>query len=121
VHFGLGTPIFSQVRDPAPSESSSTNKNDTEEYEGNNESMITNKDDESQKDEINDEEIHSRRASDDSLKKPVNALTGMSVTTAADSKKRYDVAAESLLKVVDEHLSTEAVSLTQQNFAAEGY
>jgi hypothetical protein len=40
----------------------------------------------------------------------------MSVTVTAGSEKRYD-----LLKVVDEHLITEALTLTQQNFAAERY
>jgi hypothetical protein len=48
----------------------------------------------------------------------------MSVTTAAGSENRYGVAAESLstiLKAGEESLSTDAVNLTQQNFAAEGY
>jgi hypothetical protein len=46
VKFDMNTPEFSQVRDPAPSEIPSTNKDDTEEDEGNNESMSTNKEDE---------------------------------------------------------------------------
>jgi hypothetical protein len=69
VHFYLGTPEFSQVRDPAPSEIPSTNKDDTEEDGGNNESMSTNKDDESQTDESSNQGIHSRKASGDSLEK----------------------------------------------------
>jgi hypothetical protein len=36
VNFDLDTPEFSQVRDPAPSESPNTNKDDAEEDEGNN-------------------------------------------------------------------------------------
>jgi hypothetical protein len=77
----------------------STNKDDTEEYEGNNESMSTNKDDEAQKDEING----------DSLRKASNALTVMSVTSSSGSEKVYDVEAASLLtslKVGDECLRT---------------
>jgi hypothetical protein len=46
-----------------------------------------------------------------------------SVTASARSVKRSDVAAASLLtslKAGDGHLSTDAITLTQQNFAAEG-
>jgi hypothetical protein len=67
---------------------------------------------------------HSRKASDDSLEKASNALTGMSVTAAAGSEKRYDVAAERLLtslKADEERLITYAVHLTQKNFASEEY
>jgi hypothetical protein len=66
VPFDLGTPEFSQVQDPAPSESTSAKKDDTEEDEGINSIMSTNKDDESQKDESNNKENHSRKASGDS-------------------------------------------------------
>jgi hypothetical protein len=69
VTFDMITPEFSQVRDPAPSESRSTNKDDAEEDEDNTESLSTNKDDEAQKDESNNEEIRSRKASDDSSEK----------------------------------------------------
>jgi hypothetical protein len=44
--FDLGTPAFSQVRDPVQSESPSPNKDENEEDEGTNESMSTKKDDE---------------------------------------------------------------------------
>jgi hypothetical protein len=103
--FDLGTPEFSQVRDTALIESPSPSKNNTEEDE----SMST--------------KNHSRKASDDSLEKSSNALTSMSVTAAAGSEKRYDVAAASLstsLKAGEESLSTDAVNFTQQNFAAQG-
>jgi hypothetical protein len=70
----MNTPESSQVRDPATREISSTNKDDTEEHEGNN---ISNKDDEAQKDESNG----------DSLGKASNSLTSMSVTATARSKK----------------------------------
>jgi hypothetical protein len=56
--------------------------------------------------------------------KASTALPGMSVTDAAGSEKRYYVAAESLLKSMkagDERLSTDAVTLAQQNFSAEEY
>jgi hypothetical protein len=107
VTFDMTTPKFSQVHDLASSENPSTNKDDTEEYEGNNESMSTNKDDDAQKDESNS----------DYLEKASNALTGMPVTAAARSEKIYDVAAASLLTILkadEERLSTDA-------FAAEGY
>jgi hypothetical protein len=58
------------------------------------------------------------------LEKASNSLTDMSITAAARSEKRYDVAAASLLtslKAGAECLSTGTVTLTQQNFAAEGY
>jgi hypothetical protein len=71
VTFDIGTPESSQVRDPAPGESPSTNKDYAEEDESNNESLITKKDDEAQKDESNNEEIHSRKASGDSLEKSI--------------------------------------------------
>jgi hypothetical protein len=121
VHFDLGTPAFNQVHDPEPGKSPSTNKDDTEEDEGTNESMSTNKDDAVQKDESNSEDIHSSRASDYSLGKTSNALTCMSVTAVAGAEKKSDVATASLLKVFDEHISTDAVTLTHQNFDAEGY
>jgi hypothetical protein len=53
--FDFGTPASNQVCDHTPSESPSPNKDDTEEDEGNNESMRT--------------KNHSRKASEDSLKK----------------------------------------------------
>jgi hypothetical protein len=56
------------------------------EYVGNNESLSTNKDDEAQKDESNNEEIHSRKASGDSFGKSSSVLPGMSVTAAAASE-----------------------------------
>jgi hypothetical protein len=108
--FDLRTPTFSQVRDPAPSEIPSPNKDDTEEYEGKNESMSA--------------QNHSWKANDGFLEKSSNVLTGMSVMATSGSKKTYDVAASSLstsLKAGEEHLSTDAVNLTQKNFAAEGY
>jgi hypothetical protein len=108
--FDLGTPEFSQVRDPAQSESPIPNKDDTEENEGKNESMSTRN--------------HSRKASDDYLGKSSNALTGMSVTAAAGSEKRYYVKSASIstsLKAGEECLSTDALNLTQKNFAAAGY
>jgi hypothetical protein len=46
VVFDLCTPEFIQVRDPARSESPSTNKDEAEEEERNNKSLRTNKDDE---------------------------------------------------------------------------
>jgi hypothetical protein len=58
------------------------------------------------------------------LGKASNVLTDMSVTAAARSERRSDVAAASLLtslKAGDERLSTDAVTLTQQKFAAEDY
>jgi hypothetical protein len=58
-----------------------------EEEDLKNESMSTNQDDESQKDEINNEEIQSKKTSGDSLEKASNALTGMSVTATAGSEK----------------------------------
>jgi hypothetical protein len=76
--------------------------------------MSTNKNDEARKDEING----------DSLEKVSSALTGMSVMATARSEKRYDVASASLLtslKAGDERLNTDAVNLTQQTFAAQGY
>jgi hypothetical protein len=108
--FALGTPEFNQVLDPAPSESPRPNKDDTQEEEGKNEGMST--------------KNHSRKASDNPLEKASNALTGMSVTAAAGSEKRYDVSAASQstsLKTGEECLSTDAVYLTHKNFAAEGY
>jgi hypothetical protein len=45
VTFDMTTHEFSQVRDPARSESRSTNKDDAEEDEGSNQSPSTNKDD----------------------------------------------------------------------------
>jgi hypothetical protein len=87
VNFDMNTPEFSKVRNPAPSESLITNKDDTEEDEGNNEILNTNKDNEAQKDESYNKEIYSRKASGDSLEKASNALTGMSVTVAAHSEK----------------------------------
>jgi hypothetical protein len=48
----------------------------------------------------------------------------MSVTAATHSGKRSYVAAASLLKNLntgDQSISTDAVTLTHQNFAAEGY
>jgi hypothetical protein len=67
---------------------------------------------------------NSRKASDDYLEKSSTALTGISVMTAPGSEKIYDVAAASLsrsLKAGEENLSTDAVNLTQKNFAAEAY
>jgi hypothetical protein len=52
VNFDMTTPEFSQVHDPAPSESLSTNNDNTEEDKGNNKSMSTHKDDEYQKDKL---------------------------------------------------------------------
>jgi hypothetical protein len=104
--FYLGPLEFSQVRDPALSEIPSPSKDDTEEDE----SMSTHN--------------HSRKARGDSLEKSSTALTVMSVTAATGSEKRYDVAAAILstrLKAGEENLSTDAVNLTQQNFATEGY
>jgi hypothetical protein len=101
--FDLGTPVFSQVCDPARSEIPSPNKDDTEENEGKNESMSTKK--------------HSRKGSDDYLEKASNALTGMSVTAAAGSEKRYDVAAASPLKILkagEERLITDEMSTNQK-------
>jgi hypothetical protein len=71
VTFDIATPEFIQVRDSAPRESLSTNKDDAEEYKINNESLSINKDDESQKYESNNEEIHSRKVSYDSLAKSI--------------------------------------------------
>jgi hypothetical protein len=68
--------------------------------------------------------MHSRKASGDSLEKSSNALTGMAVTAASCSEKKSDVAAASIftsLKAGDVRLSTDVVTLAQQNFAAEGY
>jgi protein tyrosine/serine phosphatase len=66
--FDIAIPEFSQVRDPAPSESPSTKKDDAEEDESNIESLSINKDDEAKKGESNNEETNSRKArSDDSL------------------------------------------------------
>jgi hypothetical protein len=86
--------------------------------------MSTKKDDESQKYESNNEEIYSKKAIGNSLGKSSNALTGMSVTAAARSRKIFDVAAASLLtslKAGEECLSTDAINLTHQNFAAEDF
>jgi hypothetical protein len=59
--------------------------------------------------------------SDDSLENIPIFLTGMSVTSTCFEKK-YDVAAASLLKKAsDERLSSDAVNLTQQDFASEVY
>jgi hypothetical protein len=55
VTFDMTTPEFSQVRNPEPSESPSTNKNDAEKDEDNNGSLNTNKDDKAQKEDINNE------------------------------------------------------------------
>jgi hypothetical protein len=58
------------------------------------------------------------------LEKALNALTDMSVTAAAGSEKRSDVAAASLLiilKAGEERLSTDAINLPKQNFPAVGY
>jgi hypothetical protein len=120
----MTTPEFIQFHDPAPSEIPSTNKDDAEEDGCNDESLSTNKDDKAQKDESNNVEIYSRKASGDSLEKASNALTGMSVTVAARYEKRSAVSAASLLTIWeadDEQLSTDTITLTQQNVAAEGY